>query len=568
MLNFIAENFSLLNNKEKIKTRLIILINIFNLLLEIGAAALIYPLIKLIVNPETEIFTDYFSFFEKHQIFDGVYNQHLTIILLIVLLSTLKAVVFFINVFFQSRTIASINLRLSFELYEKYLNSDWVSISKKDIPSILRNINTECVSYSFKNLNAIISLFTDFCLILGLIILLLVIEPIVSLTAIIFLTIFALSIFIKTRSYNLRFGKIRAKQSKILNKHLIQTFRALRNIKISNIQENFLDFFKKNYFSEIRARTNQSIIQQLPRGVLEVVGVITIIFLILILNIIDVNYENSISFIGIFFVCIIRLLPATNRILQSIQALRFGQSTLNILIKEFNSNDVIQQTNFSNTSKNFDENFKNLEFKNVNFSYEKNKKVLKNLKFEILRGQIVGISGESGSGKSTLLDLISGLIKEDSGQILINGKEHVTTSNGWQKKIGFVFQDTYLLDDTLRKNIAIGVNDKDIDEKKIDFSIKNSQLDDFVSSFKNDVNQTFGDIEQRLSGGQKQRIGIARALYNNPEILILDEATSALDYLTEDKILNILKELKSKCTIIIVSHKKNTLKICDKIIKL
>ena len=568
MLNFIAENFSLLNSKEKIKTKLVILINIFNLLLEICAAALIYPLIKLIVNPETEIFSNYLSFLKKFQIFDGVYNQHLTIVLLIVLLSTLKAIVFFINVFFQSRTIASINLRLSTDLYEKYLNSDWVSISKKDIPSILRNINTECVSFSFKNLNAIISLFTDFCLIFGLIILLIIIEPLASLTAIIFLTIFALSIFTKTRSYNLRFGKIRAKQSKILNKHLIQTFRALRNIKISNIQENFLDFFKKNYFSEIRARTNQSIIQQLPRGVLEVVGVITIIFLILILNIINVNYENSISFIGIFFVCIIRLLPATNRILQSIQALRFGQSTLNILIKEFNSIDKIQPKNFSNISEDFDEKFNNLEFKDVNFSYEKNKKVLKNLNFEILHGQIVGISGESGSGKSTLLDLVSGLIKEDSGQILVNGKEHVVISNGWQKKIGFVFQDTYLLDDTLKKNIAIGVNDKDIDEEKIAFSIKHSQLDDFVASFKSDVDQTFGDIEQRLSGGQKQRIGIARALYNNPEILILDEATSALDYLTEDKILNILKELKSKCTIIIVSHKKNTLKICDKIIKL
>ena len=568
MLNFIAENFSLLNSKEKIKTKLVILINIFNLLLEICAAALIYPLIKLIVNPETEIFSNYLSFLKKFQIFDGVYNQHLTIVLLIVLLSTLKAIVFVINVFFQSRTIASINLRLSTDLYEKYLNSDWVSISKKDIPSILRNINTECVSFSFKNLNAIISLFTDFCLIFGLIILLIIIEPLASLTAIIFLTIFALSIFTKTRSYNLRFGKIRAKQSKILNKHLIQTFRALRNIKISNIQENFLDFFKKNYFSEIRARTNQSIIQQLPRGVLEVVGVITIIFLILILNIINVNYENSISFIGIFFVCIIRLLPATNRILQSIQALRFGQSTLNILIKEFNSIDKIQPKNFSNISEDFDEKFNNLEFKDVNFSYEKNKKVLKNLNFEILHGQIVGISGESGSGKSTLLDLVSGLIKEDSGQILVNGKEHVVISNGWQKKIGFVFQDTYLLDDTLKKNIAIGVNDKDIDEEKIAFSIKHSQLDDFVASFKSDVDQTFGDIEQRLSGGQKQRIGIARALYNNPEILILDEATSALDYLTEDKILNILKELKSKCTIIIVSHKKNTLKICDKIIKL
>lgn len=568
MLNFIAENFSLLNNKEKIKTRLIILINIFNLLLEIFAAALIYPLIKLIVNPETEIFTNYLSFVKNFQIFDGAYNQHLTIILLIVLLSSLKAIIFLINVFFQSRTIASINLRLSTELYEKYLNLDWVSVSKKDIPSILRNINTECVSYSFKNLNAIIALLTDFCLIIGLIILLIVIEPIASLTAIIFLTIFAMSIFIKTRSYNLRFGKIRAKQSKILNKHLIQTFRALRNIKISNIQENFLNFFKRNYYSEIRARTNQSIIQQLPRGALEVVGVMTIIFLILVLNVINVNYENSISFIGIFFVCIIRLLPATNRILQSIQALRFGQSTLNILKKEFDSKDIIRPTISNNISKDFDENFKNLNFKNVYFSYEKNKEVLKNLNFEILHGQIVGISGESGSGKSTLLDLVSGLIKEDSGQILVNGKENVTISNGWQKKIGFVFQDTYLLDDTLKKNIAIGVNDKDIDEKKIAFSIKHSQLDDFVDSFKSNENQTFGDIEQRLSGGQKQRIGIARALYNNPEILILDEATSALDYLTEEKILNILKELKSKCTIIIVSHKKNTLKICDKIIEL
>ena len=377
-----------------------------------------------------------------------------------------------------------------------------------------------------------------------------------------------MSIFIKTRSYNLRFGKIRAKQSKILNKHLIQTFRALRNIKISNIQENFLNFFKRNYYSEIRARTNQSIIQQLPRGALEVVGVMTIIFLILVLNVINVNYENSISFIGIFFVCIIRLLPATNRILQSIQALRFGQSTLNILKKEFDSKDIIRPTISNNISKDFDENFKNLNFKNVYFSYEKNKEVLKNLNFEILHGQIVGISGESGSGKSTLLDLVSGLIKEDSGQILVNGKENVTISNGWQKKIGFVFQDTYLLDDTLKKNIAIGVNDKDIDAKKIAFSIKHSQLDDFVDSFKSNENQTFGDIEQRLSGGQKQRIGIARALYNNPEILILDEATSALDYLTEEKILNILKELKSKCTIIIVSHKKNTLKICDKIIEL
>ena len=568
MLNIISENLSLLNSKEKIKTKLIILINIFNMLIEISAAALIYPLIKLIINPETEIFTNYFTFFKNFIFFDGAYSQHLTIFLFIVLLSIFKAVVFFLNVLYQARTTASINLRISTELYEKYLNLDWVLLAKKDIPSILRNINIETANFSTKNLNSIIALITDSFFIIGLIVLLVVIDPKASISSITFLTFFSLLIFLKTKSYNLRFGKIRAKQTQILNKHLIQTFRAIRNIKIANIQKNFIYFFEKNCYSEIRVRTNQSIIQQLPRGILELIGVITVVFLILILNIIGTDFENSVSFIGIFFLCMIRLLPAINRILQSIQALRYGKSTINILISELNSKDNLQQINSNKISKSFNENFKTLEFKDVNFSYDKNKKVLNNLSFIIKHRQIIGISGESGSGKSTILDLISGLIKEDSGQILINGKEDFVASNEWQKKIGFVFQDTYLLDDTLKKNIAIGVKDEDIDDKKIDFSIKYSQLDKFVNTLKDNIEQNFGDIEQRLSGGQKQRIGIARALYNNPEILILDEATSALDYVTEKKILSILTELKKKCTIIIVSHKENTLKICDKIIEL
>ena len=568
MLNIISENLSLLNSREKIKTKLIILINIFNMLIEISAAALIYPLIKLIINPKTEIFTNYFTFFKNFIFFDGAYSQHLTIFLFIVLLSIFKAVVFFLNVLYQARTTASINLRISTELYEKYLNLDWVLLAKKDIPSILRNINIETANFSTKNLNSIIALITDSFFIIGLIVLLVVIDPKASISSITFLTFFSLLIFLKTKSYNLRFGKIRAKQTQILNKHLIQTFRAIRNIKIANIQKNFIYFFKKNCYSEIRVRTNQNIIQQLPRGILELIGVVTVVFLILILNIIDVDFENSVSFIGIFFLCMIRLLPAINRILQSIQAQRYGKSTINILISELNSKDNLQQINSNKISKSFNENFKTLEFKDVNFSYDKNKKVLNNLSFIIKHRQIIGISGESGSGKSTILDLISGLIKEDSGQILINGKEHFVASNEWQKKIGFVFQDTYLLDDTLKKNIAIGVKDEDIDDKKIDFSIKYSQLDKFVNTLKDNIEQNFGDIEQRLSGGQKQRIGIARALYNNPEILILDEATSALDYVTEKKILSILTELKKKCTIIIVSHKENTLKICDKIIEL
>ena len=136
----------------------------------------------------------------------------------------------------------------------------------------------------------------------------------------------------------------------------------------------------------------------------------------------------------------------------------------------------------------------------------------------MLKGQILGISGESGKGKSTLLDIISGLLEKKSGEILINNKSNVLLSKGWQRKIGFVFQDTYLLDDSLKKNIAVGYDEKNIEIERIDYAIKNSDLKDFVKSLDGGINYRFGDIEQRLSGGQKQRIGIARALYNKPEI--------------------------------------------------
>ena len=136
------------------------------------------------------------------------------------------------------------------------------------------------------------------------------------------------------------------------------------------------------------------------------------------------------------------------------------------------------------------------------------------------------------------------------------------------KKIGFVFQETYLLDVSLKNNVAFGYNEDQIDNTKVMNSIKKAQLDSFVKNLKEGINERFGDIGLTLSGGQKQRIGIARAMYNNPEILILDEATSSLDVETEENILKLLKELSLNCTIIIVSHKQNTLKICDKIISL
>ena len=568
MIKLVVDNLKFLNSTEKKKLFLIVLISIIVLSMDILMAALVYPLIQQLINPGNEIIFGNISYLNKFVILDNELNATLLILILILIAIITKTIIYFLNVFFQQRTLEKINIRLSKKLYKQYLDTEWIEVSKKDIPTILRNVHAQLVHYVSKNLSSIINLISDLFLIFGLAFLLIYIEPLASILAIIFLFLTAGSLNLISKSYNFRFSKTQAKQSKKINKHVIQSFRALRNIKILNIEKNFFEHFSNILFFEIRARANQGIIKSLPRGILELLGVLTIVTIVIVLYFSGTEFEDLVSYIGLFFVSVTKLLPATNRILLHLQALRFGQASVDIFDTEFNSKNEKKEQTLQKNIAEFNEDFKSLQFNNVSFSYEEKKPVLNDLNFEMLKGQILGISGESGKGKSTLLDIISGLLEKKSGEILINNKSNVLLSKGWQRKIGFVFQDTYLLDDSLKKNIALGYDEKNIEIERIDYAIKNSDLKDFVKSLDGGINYRFGDIEQRLSGGQKQRIGIARALYNKPEILILDEATSALDLETEEKILSILKNLKSQCSIIIVSHKKNTLKICDKIIEL
>ena len=195
--------------------------------------------------------------------------------------------------------------------------------------------------------------------------------------------------------------------------------------------------------------------------------------------------------------------------------------------------------------------------------------MLSKINFEIKKGQMIGIMGKSGSGKSTLIDLISGLIKPTSGEILYDNYKNVKDNmEGWQNKIAYVSQNSFLVDDTIKNNIAFGVNESEIDMKKIYDVIKDTDLDTYVSSLSNGVESLVGENGIKLSGGQRQRICIARYLYFDREILIFDESTSSLDIETEKKIVNTIKKIKGDKTIIIVSHRLSALSFCDKFIKL
>ena len=298
---------------------------------------------------------------------------------------------------------------------------------------------------------------------------------------------------------------------------------------------------------------------------------ISLIIFLILYNLKDKNNLVSIiPDIGVFLLAGYRLMPSMVRILSSLQLYNYLIVPFRKISSEFNTFKYVDTKN-EDKVKNFQFN-KNIILTSVNFSYEKsikrkeNTKLFSNLNLEINIGDKIGVEGKSGSGKSTFLDILMGLLPIDSGKINVDGIELKDIKNNFQRQIGYVPQTVFLFDDSIKKNIAFGIPDEEIDNDKILKSIKLANLEEFCKNAKFGINTKIGKNGSRLSGGQRQRIGIARAIYNNPKILIFDEATVSLDDLTEKKIISDIFENFNDKTLIFVSHKKNNFAYCNKII--
>jgi len=247
-----------------------------------------------------------------------------------------------------------------------------------------------------------------------------------------------------------------------------------------------------------------------------------------------------------------------------LQHLRFVTPAINSIYHEFNLDNHSNGNNQNKIKFN-----QSIHFNNINFSYEQSTNfILKNVEIKINKNDVIGISGPTGSGKSTLINVLNGLLAPTSGAIYVDGIDIQQNLYSWRKKIGYVPQNVFLLDDTILKNVAFGIEDSKIDIDLVNKSLKEAQLKEKIEKLPEGLSTIVGERGSKLSGGEIQRIGIARALYNNSELLIFDEFTNNLDLATEQKILEIIYNFKGKKTIVIISHKLETMKICEKIFKI
>jgi ABC-type bacteriocin/lantibiotic exporter with double-glycine peptidase domain len=392
----------------------------------------------------------------------------------------------------------------------------------------------------------------------------------VTLICSLLLLIFGAIILVFNKNSMIKYGGISNSQSVLFIKNIQQTFSAIKDIKILGKES----FFRKRVEGNINLLNSSSykagVVGAYPKYLLETV-VVSIIILFLIFNL-DSEYNRGIisPFLLLFIAATFRLLPSINKILNLVNRIRFSISTVKSLLNELKKIEANRYNEIINKKIKPKINIiKKIEIKNLKFSYDNKKDYcLDSLNLNIYNNSLIGITGKSGSGKSTLIDIIMGLKFPNAGFVKINNYDLLDINSNWRRMIGYVQQDVFLLDDSIKFNIAFGVQEKNINKKKIFDLIKKTQLESFITSLPEGIDTKVGERGARISGGQKQRIAIARALYSSPKILILDEATNGIDYDSEILILKLLKKIKKDMIIIFVSHKKNVLKFCDVVYEL
>ncbi len=559
-MNLIKASWKLLSSKQKKYAFFIFFLMFVGMILESLSVGIIIPLISVILKGNFDT-----SFFSSFFVFGNLIIENLLYVGLLVtfIIFVIKNLVLVFNLWQQTNFLRQLQFETTNRLFKHYLGNDYIFFIENNSGHLYRNL-TDVVGNFVSYIRAHIILLSEAIVFLGVTSILFYLDFVGTLI-ILFLTItLALLIYFSTIKKISFFGKERNKAGGELNKHLLQGMASAKDVKILDREDDLIHQVKKNNFLFTKANQIAQFFAGLPKFFFEILIVFAFSIITFLMVFTGKNMSDIIQYLTVFAVGSFRIVPGVTKFLTSYQLIKYIEPSIKILIKEFSSDGrkIVQLKNSDKIIKFNQE----INLNNINFSYPLRKEFsLSNITMEIKKGDFIGIVGETGSGKSTLVNLIIGLFKPSSGKIEVDKIDIHSNVEQWYKKIGYVPQSIFLIDDSIRKNIAFGLLEEDINDELVNLAIKKANLNNFLNSLPEGLNTIVGEKGIRLSGGQQQRIGIARALYRNPEILILDESTSSLDQDTEKKIMESVQSLKKEKTLIVITHRLVTVKNCDKI---
>jgi ABC-type multidrug transport system fused ATPase/permease subunit len=555
---------SLLNKREKGKLIVILFAMLVMGVIELIGVGSIGPFISIVSNPEiihTNIYLDrvytYFNFSSDNNfiVFAGI-----AVIAVLAFSNLSLACISFIINYYSGKRRHSMTIKL----FEKYLRQPYIFFLNTNTAELSRTILSDTGIFVDRILVTSLNLISSSIICLAIIILLIIINPLLSImtSAVIGSSYFI--IYYTVRRFINKIGLERSVQNTLKYKYVNETFGGIKDIKILGKERVFLNLFsgpsKRLAMNDVKSE----IIGEIPKYIMETIAIGGILCVIVVMAIGGSKMEEFLPVLTIYAFGAYKLLPSMQKIFRAISSIKYHFEVIDILDRDYNKLPNGASLESGDSSRMQFEG--KIQLENIVFSYPNtNRDIIKNQSLVIKNNTSIALVGSTGCGKTTFVDIILGLLEPQSGAIYVDGIEiNDANRKSWQKNLGYVPQSIYLTDDTIRNNIAFGIDPQKIDDAAVMQAAKIANIHDFVAGeLSEGYNTIIGERGIRLSGGQRQRIGIARAVYHDPSALILDEATSALDSLTEIAIMDAIKNLSHKKTIIMIAHRITTVKGCD-----
>ena len=550
---------SLLQPKERTALGGLFALMLVGTLLETLSVGLLVPVLSVLTSTDSNI---KFPFGTLHTSF-----ERSTIIWFVVVgvlvVYVVKNIFLALSVWIQRGFLTRLTARFGSQILESYILQPFSFHLKKNSSTLIRNTQDASVLVA-GGIEPLLTLISEGLIAGALFLVLVAVEPIGTVVVVATLVLATMLFHRISDSKLQRWGSLRQFEKGKIIQTIQQSLGAVKDIQVLNRESWFIHEHKHHQEQDGRLLRRIITIQSLPRLWLEVMAIGGLTGLIGVMLSSGKEASEIVPVVGLFAATAFRVLPSINKIVGSKQQLKVSRAAIETI-----HSDLHLPTRKLSLVSASQLRFENIEVRNLVFSYEGiNAPVLSDVNVQVQSGEAVGFVGQSGSGKSTLIDIMLGLLEAKSGSVKINSQDIEDVKQSWQQQIGYIPQAIFLMDDSLRRNIAIGIADSEIDEVAVREALKSAQLEDFVTSLPEGLDTVVGERGVRLSGGQRQRIGIARALYHRPSVLVLDEATSSLDTETEHGVMQAVRALQGDKTVLIVAHRLSTVEYCDRLYRL
>ena len=532
--------------------------------LELMGVSVILPVIDGIMDPDKMLEEPIYRW-----IYDTFHFSSLAPLILLLLISMILVYViknaFLIFMYNSQYKFIFENQRvLADRMVKCYMSQPYLFHVSKNSAELLRNINKDTGDF-FGALQAGIKLLTELmvCLVLG--VYLLIMDKTITISVVALLGIMLFLSMKVYKKYLLIMGDRNRYYEMTLNKWVQQAFGGIKEAKILNKEQFFYNKYDEAYRGHAKSEYSYHTLITIPKPMIETICICGMLGAIAIKFWRGANITYFVPIISIFAIASFRLLPSFNRITEYMGTIMYQKSAINSIYNDLKEVDELNKIKNQNQKKVHPLTFDTaVRMEDLSFRYPRAEKdVISHLNLTIEKKSSVAFIGQSGAGKTTLADILLGLLEPTAGTVTVDGTNIFDNLNGWHKIIGYIPQNIYLMDDTIRNNIAYGEDEGSIDEERVKYAVEQAQLSELIGELEEGLDTQIGEMGVRLSGGQRQRIGIARALYHNPEILVLDEATSALDNETEKAVMESIEALHGKMTLVIIAHRLSTIKNCD-----